>query len=72
LLYSNEFYTHTQFIIDQQVALSKSTKTNRKKILQKIKLATNLAKSGQRPEWFILTALPVIPPDLRPMIQLDG
>ncbi len=61
-----------QFIIDQQVALSKSTKTNRKKILQKIKLATNLAKSGQRPEWFILTALPVIPPDLRPMIQLDG
>ncbi len=60
------------FIVEQQIALSKSTKTNKKKILQKIKLATNLAKSGQRPEWFILTALPVIPPDLRPMIQLDG
>ena len=29
-------------------------------------------KSGQRPEWFILNALPIIPPDLRPMIQLDG
>jgi DNA-directed RNA polymerase subunit beta' len=40
--------------------------------LQKIKLASNLLKSGQRPEWFILDALPIIPPDLRPMIQLDG
>jgi len=61
-----------KFIVEKQIELSNATKTNRKKILQKIKLATNLAKSGQRPEWFILTALPVIPPDLRPMIQLDG
>lgn len=29
-------------------------------------------KSGQRPEWMILEVLPIIPPDLRPMIQLDG
>lgn len=29
-------------------------------------------KSGQRPEWMILDVLPIIPPDLRPMIQLDG
>jgi DNA-directed RNA polymerase subunit beta' len=40
--------------------------------MQKIKLASNLLKSGQKPEWFILTALPIVPPDLRPMIQLDG
>ena len=29
-------------------------------------------RSGNRPEWMILTVLPVIPPDLRPMVQLDG
>jgi len=32
----------------------------------------SLRKSGNRPEWMILTVLPVIPPDLRPMVQLDG
>jgi DNA-directed RNA polymerase subunit beta' len=52
--------------------LKRATQVKKKKILQKIKLASNLLKSGQRPEWFILEALPIIPPDLRPMIQLDG
>lgn len=60
------------FIREQQEELKRSTQVKRKKILQKIKLASNLLKSGQRPEWFILEALPIIPPDLRPMIQLDG
>jgi DNA-directed RNA polymerase subunit beta' len=61
-----------KFIEDQEVALKTATQVKLKKILQKIKLASNLLKSGQRPEWFILEALPIIPPDLRPMIQLDG
>lgn len=61
-----------QFIEDQETALKTATQVKLKKILQKIKLASNLLKSGQRPEWFILEALPIIPPDLRPMIQLDG
>ncbi|MBD3360636.1 DNA-directed RNA polymerase subunit beta', partial [Candidatus Peregrinibacteria bacterium] len=43
-----------------------------KKIIKRIKLAGSLLKSGTKPEWFILTVLPVIPPDLRPMVQLDG
>lgn len=60
-----------KFIEEQQIELKKSSAVKQKKILQKIKLASNLLKSGQRPEWFILEALPVIPPDLRPMIQLD-
>lgn len=60
------------FIQQEQEELKRSTQVKRKKILQKIKLASNLLKSGQRPEWFILEALPIIPPDLRPMIQLDG
>ena len=62
----------TKFIEEQQEELRTSTQAKHKKILQKIKLASNLLKSGQRPEWFILTVLPIIPPDLRPMIQLDG
>lgn len=60
------------FIKDQQLELNKAPKTKRKKILQKIKLASNLLKSGQEPKNFVLEALPILPPDLRPMIQLDG
>jgi len=61
-----------QFIEEQEKELKTATQVKQKKILQKIKLASNLLKSGQRPEWFIFEALPIIPPDLRPMIQLDG
>ncbi len=61
-----------EFIENQEKELRVATQIKQKKILQKIKLASNLLKSGQRPEWFILEALPIIPPDLRPMIQLDG
>jgi len=61
-----------EFIEEQTKALKTATQIKHKKILQKIKLASNLVKSNQRPEWFILEALPIVPPDLRPMIQLDG
>ncbi|PZM81983.1 hypothetical protein DLH72_04655 [Candidatus Gracilibacteria bacterium] len=61
-----------KFIQEQEQELKTSTSVKQKKILQKIKLASNLLKSGQRPEWFVLEALPIIPPDLRPMIQIDG
>ncbi len=37
-----------------------------------MKLAGSLLRSGIKPEWMILTVIPVIPPDLRPMVQLDG
>ena len=62
----------SQYISDRQAELKVATQAKSKKLMQKIKLASNLLKSGQKPEWFILTALPIIPPDLRPMIQLDG
>ena len=61
-----------KFIHDRQVELKSATQIKQKKLMQKIKLASNLLKSGQNPEWFILNALPILPPDLRPMIQLDG
>ncbi len=61
-----------KFIHNRQVELKSATQIKQKKLMQKIKLASNLLKSNQKPEWFILNALPILPPDLRPMIQLDG
>lgn len=43
-----------------------------KKMQRRLKLIKSLIKSGIRPEWMLITHLPVIPPDLRPMVQLDG
>jgi DNA-directed RNA polymerase subunit beta' len=42
------------------------------KILRRLKLVTAFLRNNMRPEWMVLTALPVIPPDLRPMVALDG
>ncbi len=44
----------------------------RVKAIKRIEIIEAFRKSGNRPEWMILTVLPVIPPDLRPMVQLDG
>ncbi|MDX9745326.1 MAG: DNA-directed RNA polymerase subunit beta' [Syntrophales bacterium] len=46
--------------------------TKRKKLIKRLKVVEALKKSGNRPEWMILTTLPVIPPDLRPLVPLDG
>ena len=43
-----------------------------KRATKRLAITEALRKSGNRPEWIILTVLPVIPPDLRPMVQLDG
>ncbi len=48
------------------------SKQKRKKATTRLKVAESFRRSGNRPEWMILTILPVIPPDLRPMVQLDG
>jgi DNA-directed RNA polymerase subunit beta' len=49
-----------------------SSDTKRKKVIKRLKVIEALRKSGNRPEWMILTVLPVIPPDLRPLVPLDG
>jgi DNA-directed RNA polymerase subunit beta' len=41
-------------------------------LLRRLKLLTALHKNGMRPEWMVLTVLPILPPDLRPMVALDG
>ena len=48
------------------------SKQRKRKATQRLQVVDSLRKSGNRPEWMILTMLPVIPPDLRPMVQLDG
>jgi DNA-directed RNA polymerase subunit beta' len=44
----------------------------RKKAIKRLRVVESLIKSGNEPQWMILTVLPVLPPDLRPMVQLDG
>ncbi len=48
------------------------SKQRRKQATRRLRVVEALRKSNNRPEWMILTMLPVIPPDLRPMVQLDG
>ena len=45
---------------------------NKKKLLKRISFVRLMKKSGIRPEWMFMTVIPVIPPALRPMVQLDG
>jgi DNA-directed RNA polymerase subunit beta' len=56
-----------------QVAMTETkSKQIRKKVAKRIKLLQGLLSSKSRPEWMILTVLPVIPPDLRPLVPLEG
>jgi DNA-directed RNA polymerase subunit beta' len=50
----------------------KASQEARKKIRQRLSLLRKFSSSGVRPEWMCMTHLPVLPPDLRPMVQLDG
>ncbi len=61
-----------KFIKKMKDARKKTTGQKQKKIIKRMKLAGSLLRSGIKPEWMILTVIPVIPPDLRPMVQLDG
>jgi DNA-directed RNA polymerase subunit beta' len=54
-----------------EVRTSRS-KQKRKKATNRLKVVQSFRNSGNKPEWMIMTILPVIPPDLRPMVQLDG
>ncbi|HEX6111714.1 MAG TPA: DNA-directed RNA polymerase subunit beta', partial [Geminicoccaceae bacterium] len=49
-----------------------SSEAKRKKIVKRLKMIETFLESGNRPEWMILTIIPVIPPELRPLVPLDG
>jgi len=60
-------------IKEMEKKLSKYTEKQRpKRIVYRLKLFYQMKKANIRPEWMIIKVLPVIPPDLRPMVQLDG
>lgn len=52
--------------------LETNSETKRKKLTKRIKLIESLITSKNKPEWMILTVLPILPPDLRPLVPLDG
>jgi len=52
--------------------LGTNSETKIKKLTKRLKLVESLHDSGNRPEWMILTVLPVLPPELRPLVPLDG
>ena len=49
-----------------------ATAITRRKLLRRLRFLQGMVKSGIKPEWMFLTLIPVLPPDLRPMVQLDG
>ncbi|HXH23188.1 MAG TPA: DNA-directed RNA polymerase subunit beta' [Dehalococcoidia bacterium] len=55
-----------------QVEMQSTSGQKRKKATKRLRVVEALRKSGNKPTWMILTVLPVLPPDLRPMVQLDG
>ncbi|MCD7981319.1 MAG: DNA-directed RNA polymerase subunit beta' [Clostridiales bacterium] len=52
--------------------LKNATGQKRAKIIKRLEVVESFRESGNKPEWMIMTVIPVIPPDLRPMVQLDG
>ncbi|MCP1102054.1 DNA-directed RNA polymerase subunit beta' [Aequitasia blattaphilus] len=55
-----------------QSDLEHATGQKRARIVKRLEVVEAFRESGNKPEWMIMTAIPVIPPDLRPMVQLDG
>src|SRR5216117_2000070 len=58
--------------LELQAEMRSTTGQRRKKSIKRLRLVKALLRSGASPEWMILEAVPVIPPELRPMVQLDG
>ncbi len=57
--------------LKEDMAATKS-EAKKKTLVKRLKVVENFINSGNRPEWMMLTALPVLPPDLRPLVALDG
>ena len=57
---------------DLKAQLEESTGQKKAKIIKRLEVVEAFRESGNKPEWMIMDVIPVIPPDLRPMVQLDG
>ena len=69
-LKSLDLDSEAELLREEMVATTSATR--RKKAFKRLKLVEHMRQAGLRPEWMILDALPVLPPDLRPLVQLDG
>ena len=49
-----------------------NSETKKKKLIKRLKLVEDFLMSGNKPEWMIVNVLPVIPPEIRPLVMLDG
>ncbi|MDD3140509.1 MAG: DNA-directed RNA polymerase subunit beta' [Lachnospiraceae bacterium] len=58
--------------VELQAGLKGATGQKRARIVKRLEVVEAFRGSGNKPEWMIMTVVPVIPPDLRPMVQLDG
>jgi DNA-directed RNA polymerase subunit beta' len=58
--------------VELKTGLKESTGQKRARIIKRLEVVEAFRESGNQPEWMIMDAIPVIPPDLRPMVQLDG
>ena len=58
--------------VELKSVLKESTGQKRARIVKRLEVVEAFRESGNRPEWMIMDVIPVIPPDLRPMVQLDG
>jgi DNA-directed RNA polymerase subunit beta' len=58
--------------LEKEISELPITSAQRKKMMKRLRLIQGFIKAEIKPEWMCLTAIPVIPPDLRPMVQLDG
>jgi DNA-directed RNA polymerase subunit beta' len=70
LLRSMDLNTELLRLREELAATTSDTKS--KRLTKRIKLMESFIESGNRPEWMVITVLPVLPPDLRPLVPLDG
>ena len=59
-------------VLELRKELKSSSKQRRERVIKRLEVVEALRNSDNEPEWMVLDVLPVIPPDLRPMVQLDG
>ncbi|MGN0402001.1 MAG: DNA-directed RNA polymerase subunit beta' [Acetatifactor sp.] len=58
--------------VELKTGLKESTGQKRARIIKRLEVVEAFRESGNRPEWMVMDVIPVIPPDIRPMVQLDG
>ncbi|MGB5540299.1 MAG: DNA-directed RNA polymerase subunit beta' [Gammaproteobacteria bacterium] len=63
---------HVEAVKLREEANSTKSETKLKRIAKRLKLIESFLDSGNRPEWMVMTVLPVLPPELRPLVPLDG